>query len=209
MPRSSRSTRASLLARLRNEPGGNEAWGEFVEAYGPVIGGWCRKWGLQEADAQDVTQGVLLRLAQRMKSFSYDERGSFRAYLHTLTRYALSDFFGARSLTGSGDSRVIQSLHEVSARDDLVAQLNEQFDHELLGAAMDRVKKRVEPHTWDAFCLTAVDGLSGAEAGEKLGMKVATVFKAKSKVQQMLRDELSRLDSDADHSQGGAHDLLS
>jgi RNA polymerase sigma-70 factor (ECF subfamily) len=36
--------------------------------------------------------------------------------------------------------------------------------------------------------------LSGAAAAERLGMKVATVFKAKSKVQKMLQDELSRAD---------------
>ena len=37
-----------------------------------------------------------------------------------------------------------------------------------------------------------MEGLSGAEAAARLSMKVATVFKAKSKVQQMLQEEVGR-----------------
>ena len=36
--------------------------------------------------------------------------------------------------------------------------------------------------------------MSGAAVAERLGMKVATVFKAKSKVQRMLREEIGRLE---------------
>jgi RNA polymerase sigma-70 factor (ECF subfamily) len=66
-----------------------------------------------------------------------------------------------------------------------------------LDEAMLRVRLRVEPHTWEAFHLTAVDGLSGADVGIRLGMKVATVFKAKSKVQKMLQEEVQRLNGTA------------
>ena len=62
------STRTSLLLRLRQAPPDQEAWAEFVDRYGPQIHGWCRRWGLQEADAQDVTQTVLLRLASKLQT---------------------------------------------------------------------------------------------------------------------------------------------
>ena len=63
-----------------------------------------------------------------------------------------------------------------------------------LSACAARVQRRVEPHTWDAFRLLALEGCSGAEAAGKLGMKVATVFVARSKVQKLLRQELAKLD---------------
>ena len=85
-------------------------------------------------------------------------------------------------------------LETVEAGDDLVRRLDEQFDQEVLAEAQARVRQRVEPHTWEAFRLTAVEGLSGAEAAARLGLKVATVYKAKSKVQQMLHEEVARLD---------------
>src|SRR5262249_28760815 len=69
---SARETHVSLLGRLRRDPTNQAAWAEFVEHYGGKIYAWCRRWNLQEADAQDVTQNVLLRLAQKMRDFAYD-----------------------------------------------------------------------------------------------------------------------------------------
>jgi RNA polymerase sigma factor (sigma-70 family) len=189
-------TRPSLLGRLRQDTTDERAWAEFVKRYGAQILHWCRKWNLQEADIQDVTQTVLVKLANKMRTFTYDPTRSFRAYLKTLTSYALCDFLESRKGpgVGSGGSAALDALSSVAARDDLFAQLNSAFDQELLEQAMERVQERVEPHTWAAFCMAALDGMSGAAIAEKLGMKVATVFKARSKVQQMLQAEIQKLE---------------
>jgi RNA polymerase sigma-70 factor (ECF subfamily) len=189
-------TSATLLGQLREAGAEQAAWAEFVRRYGPLIERWCRHWRLQEADAQEVTQAVLVELAEKMRTFRYDPARSFRAYLKTLARYAWCDFLAAcrKPGTGTGDSAVVQALAAVEAGDDLVQRLNEQFDQELLAEAQTRVRQRVEPHTWEAFLLTAVEGLSGAEVAGRLGLKVATVFKAKSKVQKMLQEEIARLE---------------
>jgi RNA polymerase sigma-70 factor (ECF subfamily) len=194
--RSFASTSASLLAQLRQEVASQAAWDEFVRRYGPLIRTWCRRWRLQEADVHDVTQTVLVKLADKMRTFAYDPSKSFRAYLKTLARYAWCDFLEAykRPGAGTGETEMILKLESVEAGEDLVQRLNEQFDQELLAEAQDRVKQRVEPHTWEAFVLTAVEGLSGAEVAERLGMKIATVFKARSKVQKMLQDEVANLE---------------
>jgi len=72
--------------------------------------------------------------------------------------------------------------------------MEEQFDCELLEEATARVRLRVQPHTWEAFRLLAYEGLTGAEVATRLNMKVGAVFVARSKVQRMLREELSRLE---------------
>ena len=191
-------TSATLLGRLRRCPVDEAAWGEFVDRYGPRIYAWCRAWHLQEADAQDVTQAVLVRLAEKMRSFEYDPRRSFRGWLKTLARHAWDDLRQAhgRHAPGTGDTRVLEQLHTLEARDDLATQLAQEFDQELLEEAMARVQLRVQPHTWEAFRLTAQEGLSGAEAAARLGMKVATVFVARGKVQNLLREEVRRLGGD-------------
>ena len=57
--------------------------------YGPQILRWCRRWDLQEADAEDVTQDVLLKLHGLMATFSsYEASESFRARLKTLVHHA-------------------------------------------------------------------------------------------------------------------------
>jgi RNA polymerase sigma-70 factor (ECF subfamily) len=189
-------TRITLLSRLRHDPTNEAAWAEFVQHYGGKIYGWCRKWNLQEADAQDVTQTVLLKLSQRLREFTYDPSRSFRAWLKTLTHHAWSDFLQGRQRPGlgSGDSRVEGVLHSVEARDDLVKHLEEEFDRELLAEAMVRVRLRVAPQTWQAFTLTALDGLSGAEAASRIPMQVAQVFVAKRRVQKMLQEEVAKLE---------------
>lgn len=190
-------TSPSLLGRLRQDAANQAAWAEFVARYGPQVYRWCRRWGLQEADAQDVTQTVLVKLAEKMRTFSYDPSRSFRAYLKTLARFAWCDFLEGQKKpgAGSGDSEVLQLLQTVEAGDDLVQRLNEQFDQEVLEEAQARVKERVEPHTWEAFQRLALEGQSGAEAAAQLGLKVATVFKARSKVQKLLQEEIARLEA--------------
>src|SRR5262249_13809924 len=155
-----------------------------------------RHWDLQEADAEDVTQNVLLRLAQKMPLFVYDPSRSFRAWLKTLTHHAWSDFVSSRKnrVQGSGDTRVLRVLQTVKARTALEKQLDEAFERELREEAMARVRQRVAPQTWEAFRLTALDGLSGAEAATRIPMQVAQVFVARRRVQKMLQAEVSKLD---------------
>ena len=55
-------TRASLLIQIRD--GSNHAaWQEFVNLYGPLVYGFARKRGLQDADAADLMQDVLRSIA--------------------------------------------------------------------------------------------------------------------------------------------------
>jgi RNA polymerase sigma-70 factor (ECF subfamily) len=188
-------TSATLLGRLRQFPPDQAAWATFAERYGRRIYGWCRGWNLQEVDAEDITQGVLLKLAEKMRAFEYDPTRSFRAWLKTVTRHAWLDSGATRkAAVAAGGSMALELLQAVEAREDLVDRLGEEFDRELLDEAMARVRLRVVPRTWDAFERTALKGESGAEAAKATGMKVATVFVAKSKVQKMIQEELRKLE---------------
>jgi len=97
----------------------------------------------------------------------------------------------ARRRRGGGGSVDLQQIESEAARDDLARRLEEGYEQELLRKAMDAVQARVEPRTWEAFQLTALDGLSGAEAARRLGMSIAGVFKARSRVQQLLRSAVA------------------
>jgi RNA polymerase sigma-70 factor (ECF subfamily) len=189
-------TSASLLQRVQQGPADQAAWNTFVERYGPRIFAWCRHWQLQESDAHDVTQEVLLQLVDKLHRFQYDPNRSFRAWLKTLVHHAWQDFLERRRRAGlgSGDSSVLERLGSVEARENLEQQLQEVFDREVLEEAMARVQQRVAPHTWEAFRLLTFEGLSGAEVAPRVGMQVTMVYVAKSKVQKMLREEIDALE---------------
>lgn len=190
-------THVTLLARLaRSGQADQEAWREFVNQYGRKLYRWCLHWNLQEADARDVTQQVLLKLARHMRGFEYDPSKSFRAWLKTVARHALIDFQNAaqRPDCGSGDSGIQARLNSVEAGEDLIRQLEDQYDHELLEQATVRVRLRVASHTWEAFRLTALDGVPAAEVAARLNMKIATVYEARSSVLKKLKEERESLE---------------
>jgi RNA polymerase sigma-70 factor (ECF subfamily) len=189
-------THASLLLRLALDPVDQAAWSEFVDSYGARIYQWCRQYTSQEADALDVTQTVLLKLAVEMKKFRYDQTKSFRGWLKTLTHNAWYQFVTSRqSATQTQSSNGAEErLRSLEARDDLVSRLEQQFNLELVEEASKRVQRRVAPRTWKAFQLLCYEGLSGTEAAHQLKMKVANVFVAKSRVQKLLQEELRGLE---------------
>jgi RNA polymerase sigma factor (sigma-70 family) len=184
------STRQSLLVRLRNHQD-HQAWAQFVEVYAPLIYDYARQRGLQDADAADLTQTCLSRLAATVGSLEYDpERGTFRGWLFTLVRNKLRDFLDRRQgwQQGSGDSRVQQLLENLSAPEpDEAADWDREWCRNMFAWAADKVRPRVLETTWQAFWKTTVEGKAGQEVAAELGMTVAAVYLAKSRVMAHLR----------------------
>ncbi len=108
-----------------------------------------------------------------------------------MTQHAWSDFVAARRRHPAQTSDLIDTIADsAEAQSDLNKQLEDAFDRELLEVAMRRIKGRTKAANWDAFHLTAIEGLSGAEAAQKLGMPVGHVFVAKHRIQKLLQDEV-------------------
>jgi RNA polymerase sigma factor (sigma-70 family) len=194
--RDSDATSVTLLLKLRDDPANPAVWQEFVRRYRPLIYGFCLTWHLQPADAEDVTQAVLARLVKKMRDFRYDPARSFRGWLKTVTRRVLTNELARRRREqGSGDSVIERMLENVEAREGLFQAVETAYDRELLDEAMRRVRERVPPQQWEAFRLTALESMSGADASKTLGMLISTVYSSKSKVQKLVREELRRLDT--------------
>jgi RNA polymerase sigma factor (sigma-70 family) len=166
------STHVSLLVQLRLDPANQSAWRDFVSRYGRQIYGWCRQWGVQDADAEDVTQSVLLILAERLRDFHYDPQGSFRAWLKTVTYHAWSKNRESRQRSGqgSGDSFVAQRLDSLEARDDLASKLEAEFDRELLAKTEGQQRFESEHQEIGNTQAGAAHGedLQGRAPGEKV-----------------------------------------
>ena len=190
-------TSATLLGRLRSSPQDQGAWTEFQKRYGDMILGWCRRWGLQPTDADDLTQDVMMALSRQMPSFDYDSTLRFRGWLKTIARRAWCDFLEKKRklVMGSGDTAIMQLIDSQEIQDDFAKQIEDEWMRELMTEAMKRVQKRVQPHTWEVFRLVTHDGLSGADVAARLDMKVGAVWVAKSKVQKMIHNEIRRLES--------------
>jgi RNA polymerase sigma-70 factor (ECF subfamily) len=184
------ATSPTLIGRLARDPRDATAWGAFAERYGRRVYGWARRWGLQEADALDLTQSVLIDVSRQITGYERRGRGSFRGWLKTIAHRSWCDVLRSRSR----DAVRLDGLEAEAVGEDLLRELEAECERELLEAAMDLVRARVEPRTWSAFVRTALDGAGGEEVGKELGMRVGAVYVARSKVQRMLREEVNRLD---------------
>ncbi len=193
------STNVSLLLRLKQEHRSQAAWVEFVQRYGGRIHQWCLLRKLQPADAEDVTQNVLVKLARATKTFEYDSNQTFRGWLRTITENAVRDFFRdyTRQKPAKGGSSYFNAASLAAAPKELAAQLEEAFDLELLEQAMANVKARVTQHRWNAWYLTAWENGKAADVAARLQMKIANVYTAKNQIQTMIRDEISSLENNA------------
>ena len=184
------ATRASLLVRIRDHADA-AAWGRFVDIYGPLIYGFVRKRGLQDADAVDLVQEVLRSVAGAISRLEYDpRRGTFRGWLFTIVNNRLRNDLKVkqRREAGSGDSAVAEQLAEEPAPDEWQTQWDVEHQQRLFAWASEKVQAEVEPQTWQAFRLSAVEGRSGKDVAEELEMSVAAVYLAKSRVMTRLKE---------------------
>lgn len=189
------STSPTLLALLKG-PDSEEAWRRFVHLYQPLIEGRCQAAGLQPADIDDVTGRVLAKLVTALQSFEYDPARRFRGYLRTVVASALSDFWADRARKpggiGAGGPAGDDPLAGLpDPLHGLPDELDERIHEELRRArqAIDRVQGQVSSAHWQAYWQTAVDHRPAADVAAELGLTVAAVYMAKSRVGKMLRDE--------------------
>lgn len=190
-------TRASLLVRLRNHDD-KDAWRQFVALYAPLIHGLARRRGLQDADAADLTQEVL-RTLSRTDAFEYDpSRGSFRAWLYTVTCRKILDFYDSRANRerGSGDSMTQQLLDQAPAPSDDAERWEREYQRHLFAVAADQVKGFFAPATWQAFWLLAVEGKNAEETAQTTGLSAGAVYVAKSRVLARLKKQIEALESE-------------
>ncbi|HVC95864.1 MAG TPA: sigma-70 family RNA polymerase sigma factor [Pirellulales bacterium] len=188
-------TRVSLLVRLRD--GSNQvAWREFMQIYGPVVYGFARSRGLQDADAADLMQDVMRSVIGAMGRFDYDRnQGTFRGWLFTVTRNKIFNFLSARRIRpqGSGDSATNRMLQAEPDPNDGSDDWEVEYQRRLAGLAMERVKSEFQEKTWRAFWLTAVEGAAAADAARQVGISSGAVYVAKSRVLARLKEEVETI----------------
>jgi RNA polymerase sigma-70 factor (ECF subfamily) len=181
-------TPASLLERLRR-PSDPEAWNRFVELYTPLIYHWARHTGMQEADAADLVQEVLALLFRKLPEFNYDRKQSFRAWLRTVTLNKWREGRRRAGVAVEGGA----NLSELPAVDEQTAFEEAEYRTHLVRQALNGLQKEFPTATWKAFQGYVIAGRGAQEVAAELGLRVGTIYAAKSRVLSRLRQELAGL----------------
>jgi RNA polymerase sigma-70 factor (ECF subfamily) len=171
----------------------SESWSRLVSTFGPIVYRWCRAAGVAESDAPDVVQNVFTAVARGIESFQpQKEEGSFRSWLATITRNKVRDHFRQRAdrEQAAGGTEAWQLLEQLSEELDSTI-CSENARTAIVRRVLEQVRNEFEPNTWRAFWSTTVDAKPAAEVSTELGISVASVYQAKSRVLRRLRQRLA------------------
>ena len=195
------STSPSLLAAACR--GQNDAWNRLVQLYGPLVYRWVRRTGLQASSAADVTQDVLMSVSKDLANFDPAHPGAkFRGWLWVITRRRIADAARQRPHELALGSALNQLAIPHSADGEAIADWEQSGDpptdastdsKTILRRAVAVYRDRYDPHTWQAFWATVVEDRSPEEVASTLGISRWTVYKARARILQRLREELSGL----------------
>ncbi len=194
-------TRASLLARLRDWDD-SRSWSDFFETYWRLIYGRARKAELTDQEAQEVVQETIIAVAKKMHSFKYDpEVASFKTWLFQIVSRRIADQYRRR---GRGVAVVeplpqedggVLTVEEVADPTTLQpdAGWEAEWEQNLLTAAVERVKRQVNPEHFQVYEYHALQGHSAAQTARHLQTNQAAVYLAKHRIGKLLRKEVERL----------------
>lgn len=199
------TTRKSLLVKVR---GGDEiSWQEFYTAYKPLIllcGGDC---GLTEDEKEELVQKVMCEIFQKdiigkydpenvpsHVVFKYDpSKGRFRHYLRKIIRYQAIRIFKARhDFTSLDDDSTPPP--GVPGDDQWQVAWDEEWYKHVLHMAMTELRGRVQPETFVAFEMYAVQNRKVEEVAEFLNLSISSVYTAKSRCITALKEIIRELE---------------
>jgi RNA polymerase sigma-70 factor (ECF subfamily) len=193
-------TRHSLLGRLK-DLADEESWREFFTIYWKFIYGVARKAGLTDSEAQDVVQETIIYVSRKMPGFNYDKaRGSFKGWLTKLTKWRIADQFRKRDghlvafvPTGPDEPDPFLDLPDPASLHPSV--IDEEWESNLVDAALQRVKDRVKPVQFQMFELYVMKQMPIKKVTALLGVNFGQVYLAKHRITALLREEVRKLEA--------------
>lgn len=188
-------TRASLLERLRDH-GDDRSWRDFFERYWRLIYRTARSEGLNDAEAQDVVQEVILQVSRQIGEFRYDPRRSFKGWLLRTTHWKVVDQFRRRGRAPTPPDtagRSAGTFPDESLPPELEAYWDAEWEAALWRTALAWLKQQVSDEQFQIFDLHVLKERPVLEVARALGVAPATVYVVKHRLSRLLKPELARL----------------
>jgi len=155
----------------------------------------------------------MIAAAKKLPEFTYQPgKDSLKGWLLAVTRWKVNDQYrkrrslqtrdepapsveGGPGLAGADETARTSTIERVA--DPVPAELDQHWDEEwrenLLRAALDRVKRQVNPAHYEIYHLAVVQGLSPRDTARALGVGIAQVYLVKHRIGRLLKAEVARL----------------
>ena len=195
------TTKKSLLAKVR--AGDEVSWQEFYNAYKPLIllvGNDC---SLKPEENEELVQQVMCELFTKDIIGKYDpvhipddvvfhydpKRGRFRHFLKKIVRNQAIKIYRKRFSHAN-----LEDAETVCGENEFDAVWSEEWRRHVLNMALIELRGRVQPETYSAFEMYAMQNRNLHEVCEFLDMSESSVYTAKSRCIAALKEIIASLE---------------
>jgi len=186
-------TRHSLLSRLW-ECDDQAGWRVFFDRYWRLIYGFARKSGMNDADAQDIVQEVMLSVSKSLPDYRRQKGGSFKGWLLTIVRRRMADHWRARLPKDQLSVPLPEQPSALGADEAVLERIwQEEWESRLFETAAQRVQQRVGARNYLIFDMTVRQQTPLRDVCRSLGVNAAQVYLAKHRVGRMMKQEVAAL----------------
>lgn len=195
-------TGQSLLERLRDLDD-HASRQDFFDTYWKLIYCAALKSGLSDTEAEEIVQETILGVARKMESFHYDPQiCSFKGWLMHVTRRRIIDHLRKRPPPGTftplrsdtTTSGTARQIPDPAAEGAFEGVWDEEWRKNLVDAAMERVKRKVNPEHYQIFYLHSVKNMAARDIGKLLGVSSAKVYVVGHRVARLIKREAQMLE---------------
>ncbi len=188
------ATSQGLLDQLRSDHD-PEAWQRWLAIYEPWLRGWLRRYSLQSADIDDVLQGILAVVVEKMPLFVHSGRpGAFRTWLRSILVNQVRYFLRTRGRRWAGAGAPADWLDQLEdPTSDLSRRWEREHDQLILRHALAAIRPEFQPRTWEVFRLLVLEDRPVDEVARLCRMEHNAIYAAKFRVLARLRQELGGL----------------
>lgn len=188
-------TSESLILRVK-DPADAAAWSAFLRIYRPVVFRLARSRGLQDADADDLTQKVFVAIARSVDGWASDsEAPPFRAWLYRVAHNEiLKAITRQKPDVGAGSSSVQEMLGEIPERDAGVkTTLIHEGRREAFRWAADEIRREFTAATWAMFWQSTIENNPVAKVAKDHARTSGAVYLARYRVMKRLKEKVDEV----------------
>ncbi len=170
--------------------GEESAWKKIAEVWGRTLLQYCRRRELQQSDAEEVAQNVLVKMYGAISKGNFEHDGEQKKLKHWVYAIAENEIRSFYSRFHNKPKSPGGSIHQ-----EILANLGSEedsgeFESILVSQILEVIRGDFEASTWEAFDLHHIQCVSTPEIAKKMGIKPGTVRQKIYRVMQRLKQEL-------------------
>ncbi|MFT5052378.1 MAG: RNA polymerase sigma factor (sigma-70 family) [Chlamydiales bacterium] len=203
---------ATFVSRLRSRD--PAAWFELWETFAPILRAQLSRWGrgrIGQETVKDLSQETMAALAGAIDKHDPARGARFSTWLLAIARYTLSDEMDRRSALKRGSGVRPQSLDEGLGAVDGGLRPEAAYERSVFDAKIEAALRELEREAgfmeFSVFRMRVLEGRSGRETAESLGVSEPTVSRRLAALRKQLRAHLHEVFSKYSFTDQEFHEL--